>query len=323
MNILSKKRWHVKNKDNAARVEADERKHTEQQKLSAARALVATQEARADLLRRKSKGTSSDLALSKQRGDDSLITVSNEEYVKEKAEAQEKLEKSIGLLTYLGQSCTDASVAKPWWVSPPSRSKTGSIARESLDLEVDAKKKQKFDPLTQMREVDAQFAKVNDLKQLQKKKEQAAASKCISAFPSLFPKDVLVPKTESNGNATSTEKSPKSQMDTADLQRSKKSRINSSSSSDRLPITSLSKSTNIDKLRAERLARERVERERAAVLMCKSLGLKLTDPSAKDNDEVIDERKLPFNSAYNPMLSSIAAERRKVHKESRKRTCRD
>lgn len=79
----------------------------------------------------------------------------------------------------------------------------------------------------------------------------------------------------------------------------------------------------MERLRAERLARERGERERATVVLCKSMGLSslvnATAASIEAASTVVDERRLPFNSAFNPELSSFAAERRNAHREEKQR----
>ena len=75
-------------------------------------------------------------------------------------------------------------------------------------------------------------------------------------------------------------------------------------------------------MRAERLSRERTERERAAVVLCKSMGLSAAARAAvteAEKADVVDERQLPFNSAFNPELSTLAAERRNAHRSEKHR----
>ncbi|VDP87537.1 unnamed protein product [Schistosoma mattheei] len=87
-------------------------------------------------------------------------------------------------------------------------------------------------------------------------------------------------------------------------------------------LIEMAKRSDINRLRAERLQRERKERDRAAVLLAKSFGLDALKPP--DQEQVyVDERSLPFNSAFNPELSAVLAERRQRHRESRKRSYKE
>ncbi|XP_026538192.1 leukocyte receptor cluster member 1 [Notechis scutatus] len=68
MNILPKKSWHVRNKDNVARVRRDEAEAEVQRQKREARVLLAEQEARTEFLRKKARlsdagGDKSDLDL--------------------------------------------------------------------------------------------------------------------------------------------------------------------------------------------------------------------------------------------------------------------
>lgn len=79
----------------------------------------------------------------------------------------------------------------------------------------------------------------------------------------------------------------------------------------------LEKRRRLELLRAERLVRERAERDRAAVVLCRSMGLSAAAKAVAAREEevtVVDERQLPFNSAFNPELSSLATERRNAHR---------
>ncbi|KAA3671111.1 uncharacterized protein DEA37_0009119, partial [Paragonimus westermani] len=81
----------------------------------------------------------------------------------------------------------------------------------------------------------------------------------------------------------------------------------------------LAKQLQVDRLRAERLQRERKERERAALVMAKARGLSQALHDPNEPTVSTNERDLPFNSAFNPELAAVLAERRQRHRDSRKR----
>ncbi|XP_048186173.1 leukocyte receptor cluster member 1 [Perognathus longimembris pacificus] len=135
MNILPKKSWHVRNKDNVARVRRDEAQAREEEKERERRVLLAQQEARTEFLRKKARSHSTlpeleaaeagvrssgpvDLfreLLEEGKG----VTRGNKEYEEEKRQEKERQEKALGILTYLGQSAAEAQTQPPWYQLPP------------------------------------------------------------------------------------------------------------------------------------------------------------------------------------------------------------
>ncbi|KAK9880742.1 hypothetical protein WA026_013065 [Henosepilachna vigintioctopunctata] len=158
MNILPKKRWHVRNKDNIARVRKDEAKALEEKNEREYRQKLAEREARTNLLRKNAKlrvggetfipfkekdvGESGGHINFFQEIEDSReeSNRTNKEYEKEKKEEKEKYEKQIGYLTYLGQDTNEALKKKNWYDEIPERD--GSHLAE-----VGLKSKLKDDPL--------------------------------------------------------------------------------------------------------------------------------------------------------------------------------
>lgn len=149
MNILPKKSWHVRNKDNVARVRRDEAQAAEEEREAKRRVERAEQEARTEYLRRKSRaalqseGTERDDE--EQRGgsgvlehlnlfplEESSEKKGNEEYLKEKKDEKEKQERAIGLLVSLGpQPGTEVT---PWYM------KTGKDKEEEREKEKEKRK---------------------------------------------------------------------------------------------------------------------------------------------------------------------------------------
>ncbi|XP_054639079.1 leukocyte receptor cluster member 1 [Dunckerocampus dactyliophorus] len=154
MNILPKKSWHVRNKDNVARVRRDEAQAAEEEREAKRRVERAEQEARTEYLRRKARaaiqaggGGRGDDKDAEQSGalehlnlfplEDSMEKKGNEEYLKEKKEEKEKQERAIGLLVSLGpQPGTEVT---PWYM------KTGlEKEEEKKDKEKEKEKKKEI-----------------------------------------------------------------------------------------------------------------------------------------------------------------------------------
>nr|XP_056719792.1 leukocyte receptor cluster member 1 [Euleptes europaea] len=155
MNILPKKSWHVRNKDNVARVRRDEAEAEAERQSREARVLLAEQEARTEYLRKKarlsapgSNSSTSDLLPYDSEGPSRHINLfhelqegGNKEHEEEKRQEKERREKALGILTYLGQSSAEAQTSQPWYQEPLERSEA---------LAKDMKLKGKLDPLLEM-----------------------------------------------------------------------------------------------------------------------------------------------------------------------------
>ncbi|XP_013407616.1 leukocyte receptor cluster member 1 homolog [Lingula anatina] len=169
MNILPKKNWHVRTKKNIERVRRDEEQAAEEEKERQRRIALAESEARTDLLRQRAKHRQRDDD-EEYEGDRQVVEFQarqhvnffsdieqgmkqkkvNEEHEKEKKEEKEKWEKSIGLLTYLGQSSVESKTTKPgiYRYSEPPKKKS----KEEENMEEDMKRKHSLDPLHKMKE---------------------------------------------------------------------------------------------------------------------------------------------------------------------------
>lgn len=161
MNILPKKSWHVRNKDNVARVRRDEAQAREEEKERERRVLLAQQEARTEFLRKKARQRNSvpeleaadpgapssgpvDLfreLLEERKG----VPRGNKEHEEEKRREKERQEKALGILTYLGQSAAEAQTQPPWYQLPPGQ-KDCCPPGPSPDEKI----KNRLDPLKEM-----------------------------------------------------------------------------------------------------------------------------------------------------------------------------
>ena len=162
MNILPKKNWHVRNKDNIARVRRDEKKAEEELKEAQRRAKLAEQEARTAILRERARarmGASAAVVASEADGEEKSAVAAaavasvtnkdghvnfftdleagetthtdNKDRDKEEKAEQEEYEKKIGLLVYLGQDTNELTGERSWWEKiPEDRKKT---ARDEKD----------------------------------------------------------------------------------------------------------------------------------------------------------------------------------------------
>lgn len=162
MNILPKKSWHVRNKDNVARVRRDEARAREEEKERERRALLAQQEARTEFLQKKARHQNSLPALEAETGapgssgpvdlfrelleEGKGATRGNREYEEEKRQEKERQEKALGILTYLGQSAAEAQTQPPWYQLPPRPG--GPASGPGPDERI----KSRLDPLREMRE---------------------------------------------------------------------------------------------------------------------------------------------------------------------------
>ncbi|XP_032939945.1 leukocyte receptor cluster member 1 [Catharus ustulatus] len=148
MNILPKKSWHVRNKDNVARVRRDEAAAEAERRKRDARALRAEQEVRTELLRKRARAggrspsptASPVLFPPPEEGP-------NREHEAEKRREQERRERALGVLTYLGQSAAEAQTCPPWYLQPPKRGE----GAQGGPHEAQEKRKAVLDPLLDIR----------------------------------------------------------------------------------------------------------------------------------------------------------------------------
>ncbi|XP_074872135.1 leukocyte receptor cluster member 1 [Carettochelys insculpta] len=194
MNILPKKSWHVRNKDNVARVRRDEAQAQEEQRQREARALLAEQEARTEFLRKKARlsalpGPDGGLALAPCNEEPHHVNLfrdldggkgtkaGNREYEEEKRREKERQEKAMGLLTYLGQSAAEAQTSRPWYQEAPDRS------QEAAAVTAQEKLKDALDPLQEMEKHLRK--KKGEGKKRKKEKERPARAKAAVSSASL------------------------------------------------------------------------------------------------------------------------------------------
>ncbi|KAK5862199.1 hypothetical protein PBY51_017620 [Eleginops maclovinus] len=265
MNILPKKSWHVRNKDNVARVRKDEAQAAEEEREAKRRVERAEQEARTEYLRSKSRAALS--SVEEQKADehddvrsggsgilehlnlfpleDSSEKKGNEEYLKDKKDEQEKQERAIGLLVSLGpQPGTEVT---PWYM------KTGKEKEEVKEKEEKREKEKK-----------------KGLSEEEKEKRDLRLKDSLDPLKDM--KKALAVKDRKYNYGKKKER------------RDKGERRSSGESS-------------IERLRAERLQREAEERRRTQALLDQRNGKR------KEPGRETMEREMPYNSAYFPELA--------------------
>lgn len=159
MNILPKKNWHVRNKDNIEKVRKDEAKAAAEQKEKEKRLAIAESEARINVLRSRAGAS---IAIDKARADHTdrfnlfeqeeqgrFNEEKNPETEAEKNLEKEKFEKKIGLLKYLNEDQLDLK-SKPWYQTVKRNSLNDD--EDTKSSEVDLKRKLQLDPINMMKD---------------------------------------------------------------------------------------------------------------------------------------------------------------------------
>lgn len=291
---------------------------------------LAEQEARIDLLRKKAKltkGSESQIEdiFNTQSGTSTSITDSghvnlfqaleegrdtvkkpNADYEKEKKEEQEKYEKQIGYLTYLGQDTNESLKKQDWYEEIPDRDKL-----KSDKTEVGLKFKSYHDPLNVIRKVlpNERLEPSSGTKRLTATKYEPIMSQVVSINEKLEARKELK-RSKKRLKDKKKSKKHKSKHNKKKKSSSKKRKRDASSSSSGSSTQSESedegiqmlKRQKLDILRQERLKREQVERVRAEQVLAKLRG----DPPPKPAVPKQPERpqvKQKYNSQFNPELA--------------------
>lgn len=134
LHFIFHNRWHVRTKENIARVRKDEAEAAEKLRQEQLRIDNAEREARLNLLKQKSKKKLKEEFVTKEPTTQSehinffadiehTTKTSNKEHDKDVKEKKEEYEKQIGYLTYLGQDTNEALGKKNWYEVPPEQAR--------------------------------------------------------------------------------------------------------------------------------------------------------------------------------------------------------
>ncbi|CAG4950076.1 unnamed protein product [Colias eurytheme] len=288
MNILPKKRWHVRTKENIARVRRDEAEAAEKERQEKLRIDQADRELRLNILKQKSKKKLENLettfpekhTLETLEGNahehvnlfadiEHAVSTSNKEHDKEVTEKKEEYEKKIGYLTYLGQDTNEALGKKNWYEVLPDSSRfcRPEYVKDTYDKLVlkdeDGKPKTK--------DCDEKDGEIN-----WKSKQRHDP---INAFKKYC-------KSEKSKLITHTEIKSKNKVDVTDLKPEKHSNKKSD------------KELKLKKLREARLKREQEEKQKTVLFLTKLNG----GPTLEDKEK--PKKITPkYNSQFNPELA--------------------
>ncbi|KAG7296133.1 hypothetical protein JYU34_021231 [Plutella xylostella] len=291
MNILPKKRWHVRTKENIARVRKDEAEAAEKEKQEQQRIHNADREARLNVLKNKSKQKLLESGISTSEPEqppepsghinlfsnfENAVQTTNKEHDKEAKEQKEEYEKKIGYLTYLGQDTNEALKKKNWYEILPESSRF----LRSNDV------KETYDKLV-LKDADGKpKPKDLDIKNGEVSWNAKQRLDPINAF-----KEYCTGSKYSKHGATSSVSKTKAKTYTKDKSK-KKSKSNKNRQDE--------KQMKLQKLREARLKREQQEKFKTERFLA---GLHGSTSKQQEPSTAVPKVKPKYNSQFNPELA--------------------
>lgn len=292
MNILPKKKWHVRTKENIARVRRDEAIALEEEKVKNERIQLAEREARRELLLKRNRSSNDNFLptetaevedaeepnrhinffeeLEEGTAEQKQI---NKEHEKEKKDEKEKYEKQIGYLTYLGQDTNEALGKKNWYDMAPDRSEVKN--------EVNLKSKISEDPLTTIRKLNYVYKCTDSIQ------HTSSSTSTTTVSSNRYSSDRSKPL-DSERRSHRHKKHKKS----------RKRRRHSSSESSEDDRERSERHKQEELLRTKRLRREKEERLKTEALLDK-LNPKKDQEKPKESTSF----KAKYNTQFNPYLA--------------------
>jgi hypothetical protein len=238
-----------------------------------------------------------------------VSTKVNADHVKEKKEEQEKYEKQVGYLTYLGQDTNEATGKRDWYDVAPNRAE--KFDESGKKIEVNLKSKMLYDP---MKVIERYVGRsIKSLPSIPKTEDTKTVKKYEPIIDSTFKEHRKRKRSLSPSNSERSSKKKRKSKKKKHKKEKKKSKHRSQSpsssslSSDDEEKRILQKQ-KLEKLRAERLLREKVERAKADKLLAKLRG----DPDPEEIKKAEETKKAEqqprpvkqkYNSQFNPAIA--------------------
>lgn len=229
-----------------------------------------------------------------------VSTKVNAEHVKEKKDEQEKYEKQIGYLTYLGQDTNEATGKRDWYDVVPDR--RAKVDDQGNLIEVNIKSKLLLDPMKIMEKYLGPSIPCTP-------RVKTEELKVLKNYEPIIDKSLKAHSRKRKRSSSPSELSPKKHKKSKKKKhkkekKSKKSKRTSSSESEDEEVRLLQRQ-KLEKLRAERLQRERIEKEKADKVLARLRGDPEIDQKEKAAKEAAQARtvKQKYNSQFNPEIA--------------------